>query len=71
MTPPIERKDRLHILLSDQERQMLEGLANHKGVSPSDWLRLIIRESWLRCAWCGAEMKLREWTRFAMLDRRT
>lgn len=61
MTASVERTERLHILLSKEESEMLKALANHKGLSASDYLRLHIRESWLRCAWCGAEAKMRQW----------
>lgn len=61
MPKPIVRDDRLHILLSREESAMLQALANHKGLTASDYLRVQIRDNWMRCAWCGADMVMREW----------
>lgn len=60
MAAPIERNERLHILLSDEESTMLKALAAHRGLTASDLLRTLVRENWLRCGWCGVEARLRE-----------
>jgi hypothetical protein len=60
-TEGIERTERLHMLLSTEESEMLKALANHKGLSTSDYLRQVIRDAWSRCGWCGAPYQAREW----------
>ena len=47
MAPPmVERKERLHMLLSKDESVMLERLADAEGLTGSDVVRRLIRQSY-------------------------
>ena len=41
----ISRTKRLHVMLSDEEHEMVEALADIRGLSVSDWTRFMIREA--------------------------
>jgi hypothetical protein len=41
----VHRDKRLHMLLSQEEWQTLQDLAERDGITPSDWVRLRIREA--------------------------
>lgn len=45
MTPPAERPNRMHLLLSDDESKMLDRLAEDEGVTASDVLRTLVRRA--------------------------
>ena len=45
MSPPPDRSERLSVRMSKTEMDMLEKLADAKGVSASDVVRLFIREA--------------------------
>jgi hypothetical protein len=42
---PIERDLMFHVRMADDERRMLEALAEQEGVTASDWVRITIRRS--------------------------
>ena len=42
---PIERDLMFHVRMADEERRMLEALAEEEGISASDWVRITIRRS--------------------------
>ncbi len=42
----IDRPHQLKILISDREKQWLEALADSRGVSVSDWIRLMTRDAY-------------------------
>jgi hypothetical protein len=43
--PPLKRDNSFHLLLSDDELDMLRGLADAAGLNASDFLRLYIRRT--------------------------
>jgi hypothetical protein len=42
----VKRDKRLHMLLSQDEWAQLQELADRAGITPSDWIRLRIREAY-------------------------
>jgi hypothetical protein len=44
MDMPIERKNSFHLLLSDDELELLRLLAEREGLNPSDYLRTMLRQ---------------------------
>jgi hypothetical protein len=41
----MKRTRRLNVLVSDEERKMMQTLAESSGITASDWMRLRIREA--------------------------
>ena len=41
----MKRSARLHVMLTDEEKLMLEAQARERGTSMSVWLRLLLRKS--------------------------
>lgn len=42
----VERNKQFHMLLSEEERELLQGLADRAGLSASDYLRTTIRSNY-------------------------
>jgi hypothetical protein len=42
---PIDRDLMFHVRMADDERRMLEALAEQEGLTASDWVRMTIRRS--------------------------
>jgi Mobilization protein NikA len=43
---PVERDEQFHMRLSQEERRMLDVVAERQGLSASDWVRQAIRQKY-------------------------
>jgi uncharacterized protein (DUF1778 family) len=43
---PLERDEQFHMRLSEEERRMLDAVADQQGLSASDWVRQAIRTAY-------------------------